>query len=318
MTRTRKRAEPRFDVASSMDQGHRDYQEDALATDFPAGARPGFAVLADGMGGHAAGDVASRIVVTEVFSALEEAVVDPRRFRADIPALLRAAAMRANQALRAHWTENPAAKGMGATLVATILDGASLWWISVGDSPLFLYRNGAVRRLNEDHSLAPQIDFLVLNGQMAPEVGRNHPDRSCLTSVLGGDRVERIDCGPTPLKLLPDDVIVVASDGLETLEPGQIARILADREGWPAADLCTALMSAVRAAECPEQDNVSFTVIRPRATGRASLAALGLQAIRPLPAVAANAAAAPIPRRLFEGLARGLRRRIAANGKDPG
>ncbi len=63
--------EPRFDVASAICQGGRDYQEDAIVTDFPFGADSGVVVLADGMGGHAAGDVASKIVVTEVFSELK-------------------------------------------------------------------------------------------------------------------------------------------------------------------------------------------------------------------------------------------------------
>ena len=63
--------EPRFDVASAICQGGRDYQEDAIVTDFPFGMDSGVVVLADGMGGHAAGDVASKIVVTEVYSELK-------------------------------------------------------------------------------------------------------------------------------------------------------------------------------------------------------------------------------------------------------
>ena len=66
----RQSPETRFDVASVLSVGQRDHQEDALASDFPIGADWGFVVLRDGMGGHAAGDVASKIVVTEVFSEL--------------------------------------------------------------------------------------------------------------------------------------------------------------------------------------------------------------------------------------------------------
>ena len=61
----------RYDVASVLNRGHRDYQEDAIVTDFPFGMDSGVAVLADGMGGHEAGDVASKIVVTEVYSELK-------------------------------------------------------------------------------------------------------------------------------------------------------------------------------------------------------------------------------------------------------
>jgi serine/threonine protein phosphatase PrpC len=253
----------RFDVASAMALGRRDYQEDALATDFPAGSGPGLVVLADGMGGHAAGDVASKIVVSETFSGLKLASEQAEDFASTVPAALRAAADAANGAIRAHWTQHRDARGMGATLVALVFDEARLWWLSIGDSPLLLYRAGAIRRLNEDHSLAPQIDYLVLTGQMDPEAGRTHPDRSCLTSVVAGDRVERIDVSETPLTLREDDIVIVASDGLESLDGPAIARILTDREGWPAADLAEALLQAVMAAGDPEQDNVSFTIVRP-------------------------------------------------------
>ena len=70
---------------------------------------------------------------------------------------------------------------MGATLIALIFHRDRLHWISVGDSPLWLWRDGTLTRLNEDHSLAPQIDWMVEQGQMAPSRPR-HPDRNCLTS----------------------------------------------------------------------------------------------------------------------------------------
>jgi serine/threonine protein phosphatase PrpC len=259
-----KPAKIRFDVASAMALGRRDYQEDALATDFPSGSGPGLVVLADGMGGHAAGDIASKIVVNETFAGLKQATEQGEAFVEAVPQALRTAADMANAAIRGHWSEHRESRGMGATLVALVFDQARLWWLSVGDSPLLLYRAGAVRRLNEDHSLAPQIDYLVLTGQMDADVGRNHPDRSCLTSVLAGDKVERTDVSETPLTLREDDIVIVASDGLDSLDAPDIARILTDREGWPAADLAHALLQAVMAAGDPEQDNVSFTIVRPR------------------------------------------------------
>ena len=74
--------EPRYDVASGISQGARDYQEDAITSDFPVGAEAGFVVLADGMGGHAAGDVASKIVLTEVYSELKFHFADVEAFEA--------------------------------------------------------------------------------------------------------------------------------------------------------------------------------------------------------------------------------------------
>ena len=77
--------EPRYDVASGISQGARDYQEDAITADFPVGAEAGFVVLADGMGGHAAGDVASKIVLTEVFSELKFHFADVTAFETRAP-----------------------------------------------------------------------------------------------------------------------------------------------------------------------------------------------------------------------------------------
>ncbi len=86
-----KTPEIRFDVASVLNRGCREYQEDAIATDFPQGAEFGYAVLSDGMGGHAAGDVASKIVVTEVFSELKFQSADGERFQRNVRDILRSA-----------------------------------------------------------------------------------------------------------------------------------------------------------------------------------------------------------------------------------
>ena len=124
----------RFDVASVLGVGRRDHQEDALATDFPLGAGFGYAVLADGMGGHAAGDVASKIVVTEVFSELKLQSGNRDAFLANTAQILADATNAANNCVKAHSDTNPGAQGMGSTLVATVFIQDKMHWISVGDS----------------------------------------------------------------------------------------------------------------------------------------------------------------------------------------
>ena len=210
--------EPRFDVASAICQGGRDYQEDAIVTDFPFGADSGVVVLADGMGGHAAGDVASKIVVTEVFSELKFQSAYFSDFETEIPQYLTAAAVNANDVMRDHVTQHPDTRGMGATLVSIVIVENRMFWMSIGDSPLYHFRNGQLRQLNDDHSLAPQIDFMVQSGLLDQAVGKNHPDRNCLTSVILGDRVAKSDCPKTPFKLDVGDIIVVSSDGLQYLD----------------------------------------------------------------------------------------------------
>jgi len=254
--------EPRFDVASAICQGGRDYQEDAIVTDFPFGADSGVVVLADGMGGHAAGDVASKIVVTEVFSELKFESANFTDFEAEIPTYLTSSAVNANNVVREHVQAHPETKGMGATLVSLVLIENRMYWMSIGDSPLFHFRNGKMQQLNEDHSMAPQIDFMVKSGLMDEEAGRNHPDRNCLTSVILGDRVAKSDCPKTPFELEVGDIVVVSSDGLQYLEDAKIQKILHRYRRKKAAEIAGHLLEAIEALADPDQDNCTFSVIK--------------------------------------------------------
>ncbi len=256
--------EPRFDVASALDRGGRDYQEDSLVADFAVGDDCGIVVLADGMGGHSAGDVASKIVVTEVFSEL--------KFHSDLffdhaqsmPTLMSNAINSANACVREAMLENPESKGMGSTVVASVMAGNRMYWTSVGDSPLYHYRGGKMTQVNEDHSMAPQIDALVLAGAIKPEEAKSHPDRNCLTSAIAGGKINRMDNRGVALDLKAGDIVVVSSDGLQFLEDKVITRIISRNRRKPSADIAHALLQAVKGLEHPEQDNISFAVVKVR------------------------------------------------------
>lgn len=254
--------EPRYDVASGISQGARDYQEDAITADFPVGAEAGFVVLADGMGGHAAGDVASKIVLTEVYSELKFHYANVEAFEANATDILRGVADLANQSLRQHASQHPETEGMGATLVVPALVENRLWWISVGDSPLFLYRDGRLTQLNEDHSMAPQIDFMVQAGLLDEETGRHHPDRNCLVSVLMGSKIAKVDCPETPRELKAGDIIVCSSDGLQFLANAQIEKVLAKYRKHRSTEIAERLLEELNRLADPDQDNISFTVIK--------------------------------------------------------
>jgi len=270
----------RFDAASVLSLGQRDHQEDALATDFPIGANFGFAVLADGMGGHAAGDVASKIVVTEVFSELMFQSSDVEGMTADIGEVLRNAAYAANECVRAHTETNPDTDGMGSTLLAPVIDNGKLYWISIGDSPLLLFRGGRLTQLNEDHSMAPQIDLMVAAGALSEDDALNHPDRNALTSVLFGDEIEAIDCRDEPFLLEDGDVLIAASDGLQFLDDREIITILRHTLAKPAATIARALLDALQDLDDPAQDNISFTVIKTEAVMADPLAKLAADLVR--------------------------------------
>jgi len=222
--------EPRYDVASALCQGGRDYQEDAIVTDFPFGSDSGVVVLADGMGGHAG--------------------------------MMTSAAAGANACVRDHVTENPQTRGMGATLVSLVMVENRMFWMSIGDSPLYLMRGGKLRQLNEDHSMAPQIDFMVKSGLLDPEVAKNHPDRNCLTSVILGDRVAKSDCPSDPFGLEIGDIVVVSSDGLQYLEESVIQKILHKYRRRKSAEIAGHLLEAIETLGDVDQDNVSFAVVK--------------------------------------------------------
>jgi len=259
-----------YDVASAISLGQREFQEDAIIADFPLGSELGFAVLADGMGGHAAGDIASKIVVTEVFSELKLRTGDPKHMERHISKVLLDAAETANECVRAHSSSYPGTRGMGATLVAPVLMGDRLYWISVGDSPLFLFRDGKLVQLNEDHSMAPQIDYLVRSGVMDSTAAMNHPDRNCLTSVLIGQQIPQIDCPKDPVELADGDILIVASDGLQFLDDDEIAELLADQVHGTSAEITSVLLRCLEELADPDQDNVSFCVIKVQKSATAS------------------------------------------------
>lgn len=254
--------EPRFDVASAIVQGGRDYQEDAIATDFPFGSDTGVVVLADGMGGHAAGDVASKIVVTEVFSELKFRSAHFAQQESKIPSFMTTAALGANSAVSDHVEDHPEVRGMGATLVSLVIVQNRMFWMSVGDSPLYLLRQGKLQQLNEDHSMAPQIDFMASQGMLDAEAAKNHPDRNCLTSVILGSRVAKSDCPTDPFEIQMGDIVVVSSDGLQYLEEAKIQKILHRYRRRKSAEIAGYLLEAIETLADPDQDNVSFAVIK--------------------------------------------------------
>lgn len=251
-----------YDAAPAVSVGQREQQEDAVAIDFADGADIGFIVLADGMGGHLAGDIASKIVVTEIFSELKMLADDPQDMESNIGSILKRAVGEANKCVGDVAEEQPQMHGMGSTLIAPVIFGNRLYWISVGDSPLYLFRGSRLFRLNEEHSLASRMDKLVARGEMAREDAEQHPDRSCLTSVLIGRSIPEIDCRDTPIQLRDNDILIAASDGLQFIGEQEIARVVFEMRDQPSADIGSKLLQTIVELDDPEQDNVSLCVLK--------------------------------------------------------
>jgi serine/threonine protein phosphatase PrpC len=206
--------------------------------------------------------VASKIVLTEVYSELKFHFADVEAFETKAPEILRGVANLANDTLRQHTRSHPETEGMGATLVVPCLVENRLWWISVGDSPLFLYRGGKLSQLNEDHSMAPQIDFMVKSGLMDAETGANHPDRNCLISVLMGTRIPKVDCPTKPVELRAGDIVICASDGLQFMTNEEIEWLVRRYSKKRSTEIAERLLEELQKLDDPDQDNISFTIIK--------------------------------------------------------
>jgi serine/threonine protein phosphatase PrpC len=255
-------AEYLYDTALMSAIGRRELQEDAVAGHFPAGSGLGYVVLADGMGGHACGDVASRIVVQEFSEELARYAGDPAGLERDVGAILRGAMTRANGQVARHATDQPDRRGMGSTLVAPLILRNRLYWISVGDSPLYLLRGNRMSRLNQEHSMAQHLDRMVTKGLISQIEADQNPDRYCLTSGLLGLEVPEIDCRDRPIELQDGDILIVASDGLLTLDEQRIAALVYEGRDQSSAEINSRLLQVIRETDDPDQDNVTLCVVK--------------------------------------------------------
>ncbi len=249
-----------FEYASRASQGARSYQEDAAivrAGGAGQGPQPQAltAVLADGMGGHAGGALASSTACKVFLDAYLASA-------GDVSARLDDALKRANAAIGECVEENPALDGMGCTLIGTVFGPAGVEWVSVGDSPLFLLRHGEIVLLNEDHSLAPEIDKLAAAGRMTWEDAKADPRRHFLRSALTGADMDLIDRSHRPLALEPGDVVVLSSDGIHTLSEADILRVVNETVAGGPEAVADALLAAVEAGGDIYQDNTTVVVVR--------------------------------------------------------
>ena len=274
-----------FELAGSQIDGARDYQEDAFLithlTD--ADGKPSaLVVIADGMGGHAAGNVASNMAV-QAFNKHVSANYPTE----NIGEVLEQAVVKANDSIKETVAETPALAGMGCTMVAAILEEGKMWWASVGDSHCYLIREREITKKNADHSYGGFLDRMEADGTpVEPEPGLS---RNMLMSAITGEDINEIDVPTEPLELLANDRIVLCSDGLDTLSSGKIIQY-ADWSESPK-ECADALMEAVEEANMPRQDNTTAVVLQVRDNAAAEPAVEEAPAEDPLDSTAEIAVA---------------------------
>lgn len=217
------------------------------------------AVVADGLGGHASGQDASRlavrIVIQRLMKALALDLAEPRGSALPpgeaVEAELRDAATAANTII---CQENTARQGdMGSTLVAVAVVGEMAWIVNVGDSRAYVLEDGALRRVTSDHSLVEQ---LILAGRVAPEERYTHPERNRIFRSLG---VEGVEADIFSQKLRPGMRLLLCSDGLwEMTRDPEIETILRDEPHPYAA--CAALIKSANANG--GEDNITAVIVQ--------------------------------------------------------
>ena len=237
----------------------RESNEDSLLVD-PAS---GLFAVADGMGGHNAGEVASRTAIETLAEFVRTSLHDsgitwPFGFDTQLAFeanQLKSAVQLANQQIRHRAQQNPAHDGMGSTLIVVLVRKGNVFFANVGDSRLYVWRGGVLRQVSEDDSWASSM----LKAGSDPEYVRTHAMRHMLTRALGSDAALDVQVAPVPVE--PGDLLLLCSDGLHgPLGDAGIAAVLEQ----PHATLDEAAAALIRAANnAGGPDNVTAVLVRP-------------------------------------------------------
>lgn len=245
------------EIAGRTDPGkRRQSNEDAFLAD----ADLQLLVVADGMGGHRAGEVASQVVIDTVGGFVRSSESDRQitwPFGLDVSVSFEANQLRnavhlANQRVRFDAQRQPEHEGMGSTVVVARIRGDQLVHCNVGDSRLYVFRDGVLQQLSTDHSWVASM----IRAGSSPESLEGHPMRHMLTQALGSEDTPEVTISTTRLE--DDDLLLLCTDGLHgAIGDDGIAGVL--REGGHDLDsVAEALIDAANAAGGP--DNVTVVL----------------------------------------------------------
>ena len=194
-------------------------QDYFFASDDPVGNLPNLYIVADGMGGHKAGDYASRYTTQRVVASVSR---DPGE---EPVSIIKEAINTANKILIEEAAEDESKQGMGTTLVvATIIDG-KLYVANVGDSRLYIV-NDNIRQVTRDHSLVAEM---VRLGEVDVAAAREHPDKNIITRAIGAK--ENVEADFFEVELQEGDRIVICTDGLTNMvEDTELCRLISQKK----------------------------------------------------------------------------------------
>jgi protein phosphatase len=246
---------PGVTLASLTDVGcHRENNEDSYgywepADDASFEVLGRLAIVADGMGGHEGGQIASRMAV----DAIRETY--PASADADPQKRLLSALNNAHQRIQQQALANPVLNNMGTTCTAFALVNDHLHFVHVGDSRLYLLREGKLEVLTRDHTLVAR---LLEKGLIRPDEAHEHPQKHVLTSALGIPGDIDINYSPKPLPVQKGDVLMLCTDGLwGQMEFDEIGRALSSQSPDAA---CRGLVKLAKDRGGP--DNITLQILR--------------------------------------------------------
>lgn len=238
-----------FIIANRTDVGRaREHNEDSMVTfDSPNGR---VVAVCDGMGGQAAGDLASRLACDIITDILTN-----NRFKTPTEAITMAC-MAANKGILHRVSQNPELDGMGATCVMVIIKDGLVYYGWVGDSRIYYIHNGTISQISRDQSYVQQ---LVDAGQISAAEAENHPQKNEITNALGLETMTPPELCTTPLSPEPGSMLLLCSDGLTGMVDDNTIRSIATDAQYPLQRRVDALVEAANANG--GQDNITVQLI---------------------------------------------------------
>lgn len=244
---------PGISLGKIHDIGRRDYQQDSFGQTAVLRNTGILAVLADGMGGLSGGERVSQKIVMEALTF--GSTLQANQVPTALPGMVAGINRAVNQML--------GPKGLytsGSTVVSALITGNALRWISVGDSRVYLYRDGQLSQLSRDHDLLQDWMPDILEGKRSMAEALRDPNGRKLTSFIGMGELRHVDYNRTPIPLLPGDRVLLMSDGVYgTVSDAEMAAILRDCGSVQLA--ASHIGQRIMGAALPYQDNYTLIVL---------------------------------------------------------
>lgn len=213
-----------------------------------------YAMVADGMGGHKAGEVASAMAIREISETINQSCSGSMTV-AELKELLGRAVKKANSAIYAQSRSDEGCRGMGTTLTLCFLQGDKALIAHVGDSRAYLLRQDTLHQVTVDHSL---VQELLQSGRITAEEAAHHPQKNVITRALGTDSGVEIDL--YEFTLSPGDLLLLCTDGLSNmLSDDELADILKEGYGGSLSRLAERLIAS--ANEQGGYDNITAVLL---------------------------------------------------------